>query len=45
MNAKKVIAEKYEIHRELKRGRFSVIYYGTDLLHGKPLAIKVIDPG
>ncbi|GEM_PF-5403179 len=44
MGMKKVIDKKYEIQRELKRGRSGAIYYGVDLLYSKPVVIKAIDP-
>ncbi len=39
-----VIDEKYEIQQEIKRGGFGIIYRGTDLLFGKSVAIKAVDP-
>lgn len=44
MNATKVIDEKYEIRDEIKRGGFGIIYQGVDLLFGKPVAIKAVEP-
>ncbi|MFQ5630530.1 MAG: protein kinase, partial [bacterium] len=44
MSALKVIDEKYEIRDEIKRGGFGVIYQGVDLLFGKPVAIKAVEP-
>jgi serine/threonine protein kinase len=44
MNASKVIDEKYEIRDEIKRGGFGIIYQGVDLLFGKPVAIKAVEP-
>ncbi|KAA3616094.1 MAG: PEGA domain-containing protein [Calditrichaeota bacterium] len=44
MSVTKVIDEKYEIHREIKRGGFGLIYEGVDLTFGKPIAIKAVDP-
>jgi serine/threonine protein kinase len=44
MDVVKVLDEKYELVRELKRGGFGVVYYGRDRLFGKPVAIKAISP-
>lgn len=44
MNDLKTIDEKYEIQSEIKRGGFGVIFKGVDLLFGKQVAIKSIDP-
>ena len=44
MNATRVIDEKYEIRDEIKRGGFGIIYQGVDLLFGKPVAIKAVEP-
>jgi len=44
MSNKIVIDNKYEIQREIKRGGFGVIFKGVDLLFGKPVAIKAVDP-
>ncbi|MDZ7289378.1 MAG: protein kinase [candidate division KSB1 bacterium] len=44
MEAVKVLDEKYELVREIKRGGFGVVYYGRDRLFGKPVAIKAISP-
>ncbi len=44
MSVTRVIDEKYEIHREIKRGGFGLIYEGVDLTFGKPIAIKAVDP-
>ncbi len=40
----KVIDEKYEILREIKRGGFGVIYEGLDLATERKVAIKAVDP-
>ncbi len=40
----KVIDEKYEILREIKRGGFGVIYEGLDLATDRKVAIKTVDP-
>ncbi|MDQ7063546.1 MAG: protein kinase [candidate division KSB1 bacterium] len=40
----KVIDEKYEILREIKRGGFGVIYEGLDLATDRKVAIKAVDP-
>lgn len=44
MEMTKVIDDKYEISREIKRGGFGIIYEGIDLLFGKPVAIKAVEP-
>jgi serine/threonine protein kinase len=44
MDVVKVLDEKYELVREIKRGGFGVVYYGRDRLFGKPVAIKAISP-
>jgi serine/threonine protein kinase len=44
MDVVKILDEKYELVREIKRGGFGVVYYGRDRLFGKPVAIKAISP-
>lgn len=44
MEMTRVIDDKYEISREIKRGGFGIIYEGIDLLFGKPVAIKTVEP-
>ena len=44
MDAVKILDEKYELMREIKRGGFGVVYYGRDRLFGKPVAIKALSP-
>jgi serine/threonine-protein kinase len=44
MDEVKLLDEKYELVREIKRGGFGVVYYGRDRLFGKPVAIKAISP-
>ena len=44
MDVLKVIDDKYELLREIKRGGFGVVYYGRDRLFGKPVAIKALPP-
>lgn len=44
MDVVKILDEKYELIREIKRGGFGVVYYGRDRLFGKAVAIKAISP-
>ncbi len=44
MDVVKILDEKYELVREIKRGGFGVVYYGRDRLFSKPVAIKAISP-
>jgi len=37
-----VLAERYEIERELGRGGMATVYLATDLRHQRPVAIKVL---
>ncbi|MFQ5822657.1 MAG: protein kinase [bacterium] len=40
----KILDNKYEIVREIKKGGFGIVYYGIDKKLNKPVAIKEIAP-
>ena len=44
MEDRKVLADKYQIISEIKKGGFGTVYFGYDLHMGKPVAIKEINP-
>ncbi len=41
---RRILANKYEILREIKKGGFGIVYYGIDNQLNKPVAIKEIAP-
>lgn len=38
------LSGRYEIHRELARGGMGQVFEARDLKHGRPVAIKILDP-
>jgi serine/threonine protein kinase len=38
------LADRYAIERELGRGGMATVYLAHDLKHGRPVALKVLDP-
>jgi len=38
------LADRYQIERELARGRTATVFLARDVKHGRPVAIKVLDP-
>ena len=36
------LASRYALERELGRGRMATVYFGQDLKHRRPVAIKVL---
>jgi pimeloyl-ACP methyl ester carboxylesterase len=41
---KEALRTRYHLDRELGRGGMATVYRATDLKHGRPVAIKVLDP-
>ena len=44
LDEQQALQQKYKILSQIARGGFGVIYHGVDLMFGKPIAIKAIDP-
>jgi serine/threonine-protein kinase len=40
-----LIADRYRVEREIGRGGMATVFLAVDLKHGRPVAIKVLDPG
>src|SRR5688500_13396410 len=39
-----ILAGRYAIEHELGRGGLATVYHATDLRHGRPVAVKVLNP-
>jgi len=44
MEERKILADKYQIISEIKKGGFGTVYFGYDLHLNKPVAIKEMNP-
>jgi serine/threonine-protein kinase len=44
LRAEQVVAERYQVVRELGRGGMATVYLARDLRHQRPVAVKVLHP-